>query len=101
MTSTAAPSSPPAVRILVCVGPRCDAEGKGRAFYSAAKQAMRENFRDETAAGRLSCQTRDCLRLCTSDPVIRIEPSGDVILDPAIDDLLAAAAAALASQGGG
>ena len=79
---------PAPIRLLVCIGPRCDAEGRGRAQLAAVEDAMQERFPDDLAAGRLAITTRDCLRLCTSDPVLRIEPSGEAFADPAIDDLV-------------
>ena len=32
--------SPPACRLLVCVGPRCDAEGRGRALLAALREEL-------------------------------------------------------------
>jgi hypothetical protein len=68
------------LRLLVCVGPRCDAEGRGRALLEAARAAL--------GASRVIVSSRDCLRLCTRDPVVRIEPSGEAISNPTLDDLL-------------
>ena len=62
-------------RLLVCVGPRCDAEGGGTALLERLRGLL------ENAAG-VSCQSRDCLRLCTGEPVVRLEPSGDVFANP-------------------
>ena len=75
------------VRLLVCVGPNCDAEGRGRRLLADAQTALAAAFPDALADGRLKISTRDCLRLCTRDPVVRLEPSGDVFADPDIDDL--------------
>ena len=75
------------VRLLVCVGPNCDAEGRGRRLLAEAQAALAAAFPDALADGRLKISTRDCLRLCTRDPVVRLEPSGDVFADPDIDDL--------------
>jgi NADH:ubiquinone oxidoreductase subunit E len=84
-----------AARLLVCVGPHCDAEGRGRALLAEVEAALAERFSKELAEGRLRLATRDCLRLCTRDPVVRIEPSGDAISDPDIDELIRDLAAAL------
>ncbi len=84
-------SSPPKSRLLVCVGPRCDAEGRGRALLSALREALAA---DAGAAARISITTRDCLRGCTRDPVVRLEPSGDLFSNPTVDELLRAARAA-------
>ena len=75
------------VRLLVCVGPNCDAEGRGRRLLAEAQTALAKAFPDALADGRLKISTRDCLRLCTRDPVVRLEPSGDVFADPDIDEL--------------
>jgi NADH:ubiquinone oxidoreductase subunit E len=81
---------------LVCVGPRCDAEGKGRALMTELLNALRARFPADLEAGKIACATRDCLRLCTRDPVVRLEPSGDAISNPTVDDLLRLVAEALA-----
>ncbi len=91
-------SSPP-VRLLVCVGPRCDAEGKGRALLASIEECFAAALSDELSSGRLSIATRDCLRLCTRDPVIRFEPSGDALSNPSLDELLRLTRAALAENG--
>jgi len=84
------PSSP-ACRLLVCVGPRCDAEGRGRALLAALRQALAA---DPAGAAGIAIATRDCLRFCTRDPVVRVESSGDVFSNPSVDELLRAARAA-------
>ena len=53
-----------------------------------AQAALAVAFPDALAEGRLKISTRECLRLCTRDPVVRLEPSGDVFADPDIDDLI-------------
>ncbi|MGD9541412.1 (2Fe-2S) ferredoxin domain-containing protein [Methylocystis sp.] len=90
--------SPLPVRLLVCVGPRCDAEGKGRALLASVQQCLSQAYSQELASGRLAIATRDCLRLCTRDPVVRFEPSGDALSDPSLDELLRLTRAALADQ---
>ncbi len=75
------------VRLLVCVGPNCNAEGRGRRLLAEAQTALAAAFPDALADGRLKISTRDCLRLCTRDPVVRLEPSGDVFADPDMDEL--------------
>jgi NADH:ubiquinone oxidoreductase subunit E len=85
----------PLVRLLVCVGPRCDAQGEGAALLAALTAALNEKFGADMASGRVSCVTRDCLRHCTSEPVARVEPSGEVFANPAIDELLRLVATAL------
>jgi hypothetical protein len=89
------PRSPPVIHFVVCVGPRCDAEGKGRALLVEVLDALRTQFPADLAAGKIACSTRDCLRLCTRDPVVRLEPSGDAFSNPRIDDLLRFVAEAL------
>lgn len=85
------------VRLLVCVGPRCDAQGGGRAQLAAIERALAGTFPDALADGRLAIATRDCLRLCTSDPVVRLEPSGEALAGPQLDDLLRLVGEALAA----
>jgi hypothetical protein len=80
---------------LVCVGPRCDAEGKGRALLAALLDALKAEFRSDLECGRIICATRDCLRLCTRDPLVRLEPSGDAFSNPEVGDLLRLVAEAL------
>ncbi len=75
------------VRLLVCVGPNCDAKGGGRQLLGEAQAALVAAFPNALAEGRLKISTRDCLRLCTRDPVVRLEPSGDVFADPDMDEL--------------
>lgn len=87
----------PAVRLLVCVGPRCDAEGRGRALLAQLREALAASFPPEDAAC-VCFTTRDCLRLCTRDPVVRIEPSGDAFSNPTVDDLLRAVAEAMTAS---
>ncbi len=79
------PSSP-ACRLLVCVGPRCDAEGRGRALAAALREKLAADPTD--AVRKISVSTRDCLRSCTREPIVRIEPSGDVFSNPTAEDLL-------------
>ncbi|WP_246657169.1 (2Fe-2S) ferredoxin domain-containing protein [Methylocystis sp. B8] len=86
------------VRLLVCVGPCCDAEGKGRALLASAEMVFTQTFPQELSSGQLVIATRDCLRLCTRDPVVRFEPSGDALSNPSLDDILKLARAALAEQ---
>ena len=76
------------VRLLVCVGPNCDAKGRGRRLLAEAQAAVATAFPDALADGRLKISTRDCLRLCTRDPVVRLEPSGEAFADPDIDHLI-------------
>lgn len=78
----------PPIRILVCVGPRCDAEGRGRALLAEVRAALARTYPEELAGARLQLATRDCLRLCTLDPVLRLEPSGDAVAGPDVDDLM-------------
>lgn len=87
----------PVVRLLVCVGPRCNAEGRGRALLAQLREALDASFPPEDAAC-VSFTTRDCLRLCTKDPVVRIEPTGDAFSNPSVDDLLRAVAEAMAAS---
>ena len=86
------------IRILICVGPNCDAEGKGLALLAKLQIALQATFPDDLKAGRIVCAARDCLRLCTRDPVVRFEPSGDAYSNPAVDDLLHITSEALRTQ---
>jgi (2Fe-2S) ferredoxin len=88
----AADSPRAACRLLVCVGPRCDAEGRGRALLAALCETLAAN---PDAAARVEVRTRDCLRACTRDPIVRFEPSGDLFSNPTIEDLLRFASAVL------
>ena len=83
------------VRVLVCVGPRCDAEGRGRALMREVEKTLRATFPEALDEKRLKLATRECLRLCTRDPVVRLEPSGDAFSDPDIDMLMQEIAGAL------
>lgn len=85
------------VRLIVCVGPNCDAKGRGRALLADVQAATQGSFAEELADGRLKITTRECLRLCTRDPVLRVEPSGDAYSGPDMDQLLRDIAGALAS----
>jgi NADH:ubiquinone oxidoreductase subunit E len=87
----------PAVRLLVCLGPRCDERGGGAALLAALRTALTDAFPKDLAAGRIAVSTRDCLRHCTREPVARVEPSGDVFSNPDVDELLALVAQALAA----
>jgi NADH:ubiquinone oxidoreductase subunit E len=86
------------VRLLVCVGPRCDAKGRGRSLLASVQQCFSQDFSQELASGRLAIATRDCLRLCTRDPVVRFEPSGEALSNPSPSELMRVARAALAEQ---
>ncbi|MBY6243123.1 (2Fe-2S) ferredoxin domain-containing protein [Methylosinus sp. Sm6] len=88
--------APPLVRLLVCLGPRCDAQGGGESLLAELRAALAEAFAEDLARGRIALATRDCLRHCTREPVARVEPSGDVFSNPRIDELLAAVARELA-----
>lgn len=83
------------VRLLVCVGPRCDAEGRGRALLREVEKTLRATFSEALDERRLKLATRECLRLCTRDPVVRLEPSGDAFSDPDLDMLMDEIASAL------
>jgi NADH:ubiquinone oxidoreductase subunit E len=84
-----------ACRLLVCVGPRCDAEGRGRVLLTELRNAISNAFPEASRAGRISCVTRDCLRSCTRDPIVRLEPSGEVFSNPAVEELLGLCASIL------
>jgi len=88
-------TAPAPLRLLLCVGPRCDADGRAHALLQEAERALAEKFPRQSADGRLKIATRDCLRLCTHDPVARLEPSGDAFANPSTDDLLRVVAKAL------
>jgi hypothetical protein len=94
-----APQSQNYCKILVCVGPRCDAEGKGRALYEELSPALAQVFPDAARSGRLRCDTRDCLRLCTREPIVRIEPSGEVLSNPDAGELIRLSSQMLADEG--
>jgi len=85
----AAPETPSqSARLLMCVGPRCDADGAGRALHAAVKTALETAFAAELATGRLRLETRDCLRLCTREPVLRLEPCGDAYSGASVSEIL-------------
>lgn len=88
-------ATPNPVRVIVCVGPRCDAEGRGRALLRDVDGALRARFPEALDRKRLKLATRECLRLCTRDPVVRLEPSGDAFSPPDLDMLMREVAAAL------
>jgi hypothetical protein len=82
------PQSAPAIRFLVCVGPRCDQAGKGRELLENLTSALGAAFPEDLRAGRIACTPRDCLRHCTQEPIVRAEPSGDAFSNPTVDELL-------------
>ncbi len=86
--------TPEDIRVLVCVGPRCDAGGRGRALLAQIETALRERH----AADRPTIATRDCLRLCTRDPVVRLEPSGEAFSNSDADETLRELLSALAQE---
>ena len=88
--------SPHACRLLICVGPRCDAEGRGGSLLAALREELAAN---PDAAARIELTTRDCLRACTRDPIVRLEPSGELFSDPTVEDLLRAVGAAFMESG--
>jgi NADH:ubiquinone oxidoreductase subunit E len=90
--------APHPTRLIVCVGPRCDAEGRGRALLGDVQIALAKAFPEALADGRLKLSTRECLRLCTSDPVVRLEPSGDAFSGPDLDELMRDVAASLKGE---
>jgi hypothetical protein len=61
--------------------------------------ALREELAANPAAAGVKVTTRDCLRGCTRDPVVRLEPSGELFSDPTVEDLLCAARAAVLDFG--
>ena len=67
-------------------------------LLASVETSFAQAFSNELASGRLAIATRDCLRLCTRDPVVRFEPSGDALSSPSLDDLLRLTRAALAEQ---
>lgn len=81
-------SPPPPTRLLVCVGTCCDAQGKGRALLASLQDALEAAFPNELRDGRITCLPRACLRVCTRDPVVRVEPSGDVFSNPSVEELV-------------
>lgn len=83
------------MKVLFCIGPRCDAEGRASVLLKEARAALAQAFPDEIESGHLKWDTRDCLRLCTRDPVIRLEPSGDAMSNPSVDALLQAVSGGL------
>lgn len=88
--------SPHACRLLVCVGLRCDADGRGRALLAALREGLAAN---PDVAARVEVRTRDCLRACTRDPIVRLEPSGELFSDPTVEELLRVADAAFLESG--
>jgi hypothetical protein len=81
----------PYSRLLVCIGPCCDAEGRGRAFFDALSAALAD-------AEGVACFTRGCMRVCTRDTIVRHEPSGEIFANPTIEDLVHFALASEAAR---
>ena len=73
---------------MICVGERCDAQGLARKKLCEIETALARRFDRALANGEIKISTRDCLRLCTTAPVIRLEPSGDVYAGMETDELL-------------
>ncbi|NBT96480.1 MAG: (2Fe-2S) ferredoxin domain-containing protein [Methylocystaceae bacterium] len=73
---------------MICVGERCDARGRARQKLCEIESALATRFNAALANGDIKISTRDCLRLCTTAPVIRLEPSGDVYAGIEINELL-------------
>jgi NADH:ubiquinone oxidoreductase subunit E len=84
-------------RLFVCVGPRCDAEGRAAAQLAALRPAVEAAFAQELADGRLRFDTRECLRLCTRDPVVRIDPEGEPYSGASVDEIWTHLRASLAA----
>jgi len=74
-------TSPPTCRLLVCVGPRCDEQGRGSTLLALLRKRL-------SGASGVACVPRDCLRLCTREPVVRLEPWGEVFANPDLDELV-------------
>jgi hypothetical protein len=73
---------------MICVGERCDARGLARKKLCEIESALANRFEAALAKGDIKISTRDCLRLCTTAPVVRFEPSGDVYAGIETDELL-------------
>ena len=73
---------------MICVGERCDARGRARQKLCEIESALATRFNAALANGDIKISTRDCLRLCTTVPVIRLEPSGDVYAGIETNELL-------------
>lgn len=71
----------PYCRLLVCIGPCCDAEGRGHALLAALQEAL-------AGAEGVACLARGCLRVCTRDAIVRLEPSGEVFANPKVEELV-------------
>jgi hypothetical protein len=71
----------PYCRLLVCIGPCCDAEGRGHALLAALREAL-------AGAEGVACVARGCLRVCTRDAIVRLEPSGEIFANPTIEELM-------------
>ena len=67
-------------------------------LLASVETSFAQAFSKELASGCIVIATRDCLRLCTRDPVVRFEPSGDALSNPSLDELLRLTRAALAEQ---
>jgi hypothetical protein len=74
-------SPPPYCRLLVCIGPCCDAQGRGSALLAALSEAL-------AGTEGVACLARACLRVCTRDTIVRIEPSGEIFANPDVEELV-------------
>ena len=62
----------PPRRLLLCTGPRCNADGKALALLSCLQVQLEASHRGDKAF----FLRRSCLGRCTGKPIARIDPDG-------------------------
>jgi len=71
-------SSHSCARVLVCVGPQCNRNNGGRQLLSDLQRLVEARFASQQQETKIAITTRECLRLCSNKPVMRVEPCGDI-----------------------
>jgi NADH:ubiquinone oxidoreductase subunit E len=61
-------------RLLVCVGPCCDREGRASATLAALRRLLAETGLREASIGAASCVRRHCLGNCGAAPLAQVLP---------------------------
>jgi len=64
-------------RLLVCVGPCCDREGRASANLAALQRLLIDRGLERVGIGVASCVRRHCLGNCGTEPLAQVLP-GDV-----------------------
>jgi (2Fe-2S) ferredoxin len=61
-------------RLLICVGPCCDREGRASAQLAALQRLLIAHQMDRESRGVASCVRRHCLGNCGSEPLAQTQP---------------------------